>query len=243
MSIKRLFTVFKMTIVLDERAMMKIVRTMHVVMAVLLAGSMQVNAQKLQLESSAQLMQKKMQEITESQKRHKNILLVDQSDVEVRQRDELVQQTALAAGSVTALVMLYKIFMENPQNFGDVFWGSVKLFFGVGIVGSLLSSVYRPVIKFLVTSMYLLMGNPIIEQQKFLHKEVMIEFIKNWHEFKPHMPILLHQQLDDLYLLYLQQGSALILTDEQAAYLINGIIMNCIQEHLRVLNQEGVQAS
>lgn len=230
-----------MTFGLGERTTMKIIRTRLIVTMMLFTGAIQIHAQNLQAETPEQTFMKKIQGIAASQKRHKNILLVDQSDVEGRQRNELIEQAALAAGSVTALGVLLSV-MKWPQTFGEATLSSLQLVIGVWFVGGLLSVTYKPIFRFFVSSICSLMGNPIIEQELFLHKQVMIEFIKHWYEFKQYTPVLLHQQCDDLYLLYLQQGDALVLTDEQAAYLINGIVMNCIKEHSRVLNQEVVQA-
>lgn len=220
-----------------ERAMMKILQTTLVAAVIVLTGSIQVSAQERPAEGSELFIAKKMHQIEESRKAHRNILLVDQSALELRERNELVKQAALAAGWLTAMPVLYSV-MEKPEKFGDAVWGSLKFVFGVWMIGGVLSITYEPLIQFIVSAYCRVMGSSIVDKQQFLHKDILIEFIKSWNEFKPHIPLFLHQQFDDVYLLYLQQGADLILNDEQAAYLINGIIMNCIQEHNRVLNVE-----
>ena len=69
-------------------------------------------------------------------------------------------------------------------------------------------------------------------QTPAINSGVLIEFVRNWQELKQHTPEVLHEQLDDLYLQYVQQRANLNLDEQEATLLLNKIFVECMKEHV-----------
>jgi hypothetical protein len=104
---------------------------------------------------------------------------------------------------------------------------------GISIGTTVLAFLFSPFIRFFVRTIF---RTPQESRNlEHIHRDALIEFVRNWNNFKPYTPPSLHPTFDTLYRRYLQQKANLIIEEAEAGKLIDAVIVRCIEEHTRKL--------
>jgi len=182
--------------------------------------------------SQEQFLMSKLQEIVESKK--PITVDINWDGIKITNHDsQNSKQKAIStmpylAGVVSACTMMLKCNIVNPP--AD-FWDFIKksFYFSLSAVigGSVLSLVYKPAVEVIVTLFY----NLFINESSNLNRDVLTEFIGRWNEFKPNIPISLHETFDTLYTQYMNNGGKLTINEQEANQLITNILLYCIKGH------------